>query len=309
MGQLLETAEANLPGVRGDVDTEFLHDLRVAVRRGRSVLKLVGGAFPARDAEVGRVELKWLGDLTTPTRDLDVYLLGLDDLAAEVTATSWNPAHLDPFRGFLAAKRAKEQRALVRGLASAHGARAFAAWARLGVVEPTVGDAPHTTVPDADEPASDRLAGEPVGGVARRCIARAFSRVVDSGARIGPASPASDLHDLRKRCKELRYALEVFASLHAPAAQRILVGDLKVLQDCLGEFQDTEVQQHAIRHYAEEMLAAGVGSAETVMAMGRLADRLEERQVQARARFATLFTDFASKRTRSHLLALRRVTP
>ena len=30
----------NLPGLLADVDTEFLHDFRVAVRRTRSTLKL-----------------------------------------------------------------------------------------------------------------------------------------------------------------------------------------------------------------------------------------------------------------------------
>src|SRR3984957_13477009 len=40
--RLLDTIEANLGGVVADTDTEFLHDLRVAVRRTRSALKLFG---------------------------------------------------------------------------------------------------------------------------------------------------------------------------------------------------------------------------------------------------------------------------
>lgn len=34
--RLADIVEANLPGTLADVDTEFLHDLRVAVRRTRS---------------------------------------------------------------------------------------------------------------------------------------------------------------------------------------------------------------------------------------------------------------------------------
>jgi len=67
------------------------------------------------------------------------------------------------------------------------------------------------------------------------------------------------------------------------------------------------VQQHAIRQFAEDMLAGDGASSATVdavMAMGRLADRLEERQQAARARFAQLFIGFAGPGPRSHLVAL-----
>ena len=37
--RLLEIAEVNLPGTLEDLDTEFLHDLRVSIRRARSVLR------------------------------------------------------------------------------------------------------------------------------------------------------------------------------------------------------------------------------------------------------------------------------
>ena len=37
--RLDEIAEANLPGTLEDLDTEFLHDLRVSIRRARSVLR------------------------------------------------------------------------------------------------------------------------------------------------------------------------------------------------------------------------------------------------------------------------------
>ena len=100
MRALLDAAQRNMPGVLADTDSEFLHDLRVAIRRGRSALKVPGAALPAAHAETAGVALKWLGDLTTPTRDLDVYLLGLDGLASEVATPGWDVAQLGPFREF-----------------------------------------------------------------------------------------------------------------------------------------------------------------------------------------------------------------
>ena len=77
-------------------------------------------------------------------------------------------------------------------------------------------------------------------------IRRAHRRVMPRGGAITDASPGENLHDLRKRCKELRYALEFFASLHDPGAQRQAVRELKELQDVLGTFQDCQVQQQEI---------------------------------------------------------------
>jgi len=83
---LFDTLTANVNGTVRDIDTEFLHDLRVAVRRTRSALKLTGDVLPGDMAARFRPEFKWLGDLTTPTRDLDVYLLGYAGMAAGLVA-------------------------------------------------------------------------------------------------------------------------------------------------------------------------------------------------------------------------------
>ena len=79
--RLLDTIGANVDGVLRDIDTEFLHDFRVAVRRTRSAIKLLGEVLPADLAKHYKTEFKWLGDVTTPVRDLDVHLLGFDAMA------------------------------------------------------------------------------------------------------------------------------------------------------------------------------------------------------------------------------------
>jgi hypothetical protein len=107
---LLDTLEQNVDGVLRDIDTEFLHDLRVAVRRTRSALKLLGDVLPADLTAHYKTEFKWLGDLTTPVRDLDVYLLGFGDLTDGLLAAT--PEDLEPFREFLVRQRAGEFRRL-----------------------------------------------------------------------------------------------------------------------------------------------------------------------------------------------------
>ena len=140
-------------------------------------------------------------------------------------------------------------------------------------------------------------------------IARTYRRARRLGEAITEASPATDLHALRKRCKELRYLLEFFASLLNQRPYRTVLGQLKELQDCLGEFQDAQVQRAAVSAFADEMLAAGGTSAATFMAMGRAADAVESRQGQARAQFAERFERFANKRTRRNVADLTMAQP
>jgi CHAD domain-containing protein len=274
LGGFATAMDDNLPGLLDDVDTEFLHDFRVAVRRTRATLKIGRPALPDTMRTDWEPAFKWLGDLTTPVRDLDVYELDLPTMGSWLVAA--DPADLAAFATHLRARRTAGRRALLRGLRSQRYRRLRADWdlalARLG---------------DDDGPS-----GPTAGELADQAIRRAARRVLRGGRSVSADSPATDLHDLRKRCKELRYALEVFAPVVDARIRKKVVGDLKDLQDVLGRFQDTEVQRRALRGFAEEMMTDGT-SAEAVLAMGELIGHLDSEQDRARAEFDTAFSTFA----------------
>ncbi len=277
--RLLDTLEQNVDGVLRDVDTEFLHDLRVAVRRSRSAIKLLGEVLPEDLARHYAAEFKWLGDLTTPTRDLDVHLLGFDSMTAQLTAAS--PADLEPFRAFLVRRRAREVRRLAAALRGPRFRAITDDWRKV-------------LLEIRDTGASRRRRREPTAAeLALRTTERAFRRIAAHGAAITADSPPESLHDLRKRAKELRYLLEFFASLHDPVAYRKVVGELKSLQDCLGDFQDSQVQREEIHTMADAMLAERAAPAATLLAMGEIAAKLTLSQTEARADFARRFARFA----------------
>ena len=277
--RLLDTLEQNVDGVLRDIDTEFLHDLRVAVRRTRSAIKLLGGVLPDGLAGPYAAEFKWLGDLTTPTRDLDVNLLGFDAMAGRLVAAS--AEDLEPFRAFLLRRRVKEFRRLAAGLRSARFKAITDHW-RKALVE----------VRDAGGPRKRRR--EPTAAeLALATTGRAFRKIVAHGSAITPESAPESLHDLRKRAKELRYLLEFFAPLHDPATYKKVVGDLKQLQDSLGEFQDSQVQREEIHALADAMLAERAAPAATLLAMGEIAANLAISQAEAREDFAMRFARFA----------------
>jgi CHAD domain-containing protein len=281
--RLLDTLEANVRGTIREIDTEFLHDLRVAVRRTRSAVKLCGDVLPAGVPEAFSGEFKWLGDVTTPIRDLDVYLLSYDEMAAGLLAAT--PAELEPFHRHLAQGREIEQRELVRALRSRRFLDLTKAW-RKALAAP----APRRSIT--------------AGALADDRIGRAHRKVLKRGAAITPDSPPESLHDLRKRCKELRYLLEFFASLYDPAIHQQAVRDLKGLQDCLGEYQDCQVQQHEIRMFAAQMMTERDVPATALLAMGELASKIARRERRARREFADRFADFAAAASQQRFRAL-----
>jgi CHAD domain-containing protein len=270
--------EANMPGTLEDLDTEFLHDLRVAIRRSRSVLRELKGAFPAGPLKVQRDALKWIQAVTGPARDLDVQLLEWDALVAELPAER-RPA-LDPVRELLVKKRAAALRALRREL---RGPAYRQAW--TGYRAFLAGDlGPARDRPDAKRPLDD---------VAGRRIRTVYRKMVQLGGAIDQDSPADDLHDLRKRGKELRYLLELFGALWPRDVTKPMVTSLKGLQDVLGTHQDREVQAGQLRELAVE-LAGETGGPDALLALGVLVDRLGAQQHEARDGFAERFAAFSA---------------
>ena len=268
---LADIAEANVQGTLDDVDTEFLHDLRVSVRRARSVLRELAGVHaPAPRARLRR-ELKWVQAVTGPLRDLDVQLLEWDDVA------TGQADELAPLRGMLERRRARELVRVRRALRSRRFAAALEAWRALA------------SAPPSDEP----RAALPIEAVAADRIRRVYRKMVRDGSRIDADSPDEDLHELRKRGKELRYLLELFGSQFPSDVVKPLVRALKDLQDVLGRFQDRSVQTEMLRENADELAALRDGPG-AVLAAGSVISRLEADKRAARLRFAERFGAFAS---------------
>jgi CHAD domain-containing protein len=276
---LLDTMEANIAGTKANLDSEFLHDLRVATRRTRSAMSQIKGVFDPQQLEPFKQGFGWIGQITGPTRDLDVYLLEYDRYRASLPQAL--QADLDPFYSFLLNHHKTEQAILVKKLNSPHFRKLLKNW-RIWLESPT---ADQRNVPNAVKPTAK---------LADKRISKLYARVLQDGSAIGPDSPAELMHDLRKDCKKLRYMMEFFQSLYPKPAIRELIKRLKVILDNLGEFQDLEVQAHSLEAFGNQMLKEGA-PASALMAMGVLVGRLFEGQTRAREEFATLFAAFSSK--------------
>ena len=283
-GATYETMLATLPGARAAIDSEFLHDFRVAVRRSRAWLSRLKDVLDVELLQHMKQELGWLAAVTGPVRDLDVYLLLVDGYRAELPEQ--DAAALGVFEQYIRRQRRTAQRRLVRALDTDRFSALMRRW-------------PNWL--KNMERASVAPAREPVIDVASRALAKQCKRVSCRGRAITPSSAPGALQELRIECKKLHYLLEAFGSLYEAGGTARLTRGLKRLQDNLGDLHDFEVQSNALRDFANQIAAKGGGAADTQVAMGRLVERLGARQQAERIRFAETWSRFESKRNRAFM--------
>jgi CHAD domain-containing protein len=277
---LLAVIEANLPGALGDVDAEFLHDLRVAVRRSRAVQRELRRVFPPSELAHFSAEFRWLQRATGRARDIDVYVLEFDEFRLQLPEAV--RGDLDPLLTVLQQRRAGARRGMVRVLRSERACSLLRDWGQFlaGIESGGVSGGPD--------------AARPIADVAAAAIAKVYRRMVQMGRAMDADSPPDAYHELRKKGKELRYLLELFAAPLCPAGVvKPMIHLLKSLQDVLGRYQDTEVQAALLRSFSDAV-AARPNGAVGLIAMGRLIERLEEQGVAARDEFAERFAAFSS---------------
>lgn len=243
------------PGTRLGTDPEELHQMRVATRRMRAMLR---AARPLLDREwVGslRAELGWLGGALGPVRDLDVLL---EHLRAD--AHLLGGADEQAFLGLLAALEAEREADRDRLLGCLDETRFVALIDRL---ESETG-APRLVADDAS-----------LHTLARH----EFRRLRKAVRRLGTDPPDDELHVTRIAVKRARYAAELAERSVGRAAGGV-IRDCKALQDVLGDHQDAAVAEARIR-----ALVGARTRPDRALAAGRVIERQHERRRQARAAF------------------------
>ncbi len=278
------TLEANESGLLADLDIEFLHDYRVATRASRSVLNRMREVFPEREHEKARADLAWLGQITGPKRDLDVFLGDLDRHTARLPPL-WR-AHLEPLRAYLCEQQRVEHDRLAAELGSAR----YQAFKR---------DYPAWLARAAKRRVRQGPGASPAVALASRAIWRAYHALLSEGFSVLEDSPIERVHELRKTGKKLRYLIEAFQSLYRADAVRQIVPDLKHRPACLGAIVDRDVERQLLRRYGNALAARERPPPdETAVSMKMLEALLFEEQEAHRAGFDAALDRFARPRNR-----------
>jgi CHAD domain-containing protein len=246
---------AHDPGVRIGGDSEDVHQLRVAVRRSRAVLRAARPLLDRSATEPVRDELQWLGDLLGPVRDLDVLL---EDLEERVAAL--------PQEDQFAAKRIVQALATERDLARARLLEGLESERYFGLLDRLARLA-------AEPPASEKE--KPL----EKLAARQFKRVRRCVDELDDEPTDAQLHRVRVLAKRARYSAELAETTVGKPATRF-IDRAKDLQDVIGEHQDAVVASRRI----QDTLASVRGN-RVSFAAGRLVEAQEERRLQAREAF------------------------
>ncbi|SJM94595.1 CHAD domain-containing protein [Crenothrix polyspora] len=273
---LLHMLKVNESGTIANIDTEFLHDFRVAVRRTRVGLSQVKNTLPDDIVVRFKEFFSWLGQITSETRDLDVYLLNFEYYKKQVPVDL--RASLDLLHELLAAKQRQAQKQLAKHLRSARYSTLLAAW------EAYLGSTPNNKPTQVDAKLT-------IKALADLRIWKVYKRVIKEGEAIDQHTPPEALHRLRKTCKKLRYLMEFFQHLYAERRITSLIKQLKRLQDVLGDYQDYATQQQKLMHFSQEMQVSNAPD-KTIMAMALLIEDFDKRKNKIRDHFTWQFSAF-----------------
>jgi len=275
----LAQVEGNARGLVDGDDPEWIHQMRIGVRRLRACLSLARRGVGAARIEPLRVEWRWLAQALGPARDLDVFVL--DTLPAFHTAAtrSSHAPILAPALAVLAARAADHRRdaraAAKAAVGSARFLRAVLATGALAAALDRGGD--H----DDDRPRLARGARD----FARPLLRGRHGALLALGAHLTHAAP-QERHATRLAAKKLRYATEFFAPLYRAKRARRYRQALAAVQDELGAWNDVSVASHLAA------TLAGTESAATAALAGWAAAQ-EAARGEALAR---TWSDFAGTR-------------
>ncbi len=199
-----------------EADPEFIHQMRVALRRLRSALRTFRPALPEDFEAAVLPPIKALAQRLGSARDWDV-------LATEIVGPACRAFAGDAGLAALAAAVERHRQPARAGVLEGLQAQSLCLvlldfHARL-LRAPAAPDAESLTV----------FAARRLGRLHRKALAL---------ARAAQDMDPARLHALRIGAKRLRYALEFFAPLYAGREMRKALGILTALQDSLGALND-----------------------------------------------------------------------
>jgi CHAD domain-containing protein len=208
-------------------DPEDVHQARVATRRLRSDLKTFDSLLDADWVASTRAELKWLGEVLGAVRDDDVLDMRLRRQLAKLPEPDGPDAKLILAR--LAYERDDHRQAMLEALETQRYRNLVAAL--------------------------EAAAAESGPPVEAQIVRRPWERLESGVKKLSPEPADEELHEIRKRAKQCRYALEAIAPLagdDAIAWAKAVAG----LQTVLGDLNDAVVAERWLRR-GEHSFVAG----------------------------------------------------
>ena len=226
---------------------EGVHQMRVAMRRLRSALRIFRDVMPLEQYLRVTDEIKWQTKNLGDTRDLDVFM---DEIVGPVAAAmDGEPAFsallkrlaVDRDNARTAAQKEIDNPRFTEFLLQTLGWIEGRKWRNRRAAEPTA------------------LLGQPIIELSDKLLSKRFKKVRKQG-RIFDTLSVDEKHQLRIDVKKLRYATDFFSSLYGYERVSGFIASLQKLQDGLGYMNDLAVAGNLVAHLVKTSPRSTVGA-------------------------------------------------
>lgn len=247
LGQALSSeqhrAEKNAPWIKDHPDPEFLHDLRVALRRTSSLIKSLEPLFGSIDTSWFRTELKYFINTSSPVRDLE----NLGTFTCRQLDANNSSPELEDLNSKIARDVSRSYDELAQLIPSPRFDNLILSWGQIArkSVSQSLASTPSANAMGSASDQIDSIDVLPKTRVkesARVLLAKSGTTLIRKARKAKKIKTAESLHSLRKEAKTFRYLLEFYEPVLEPVRTRQCINSIKKLQDALGQHQDTFVQ-------------------------------------------------------------------
>lgn len=222
---VMSHVQANDSGLLRHSDPEYVHQMRVGLRRLRSALSVFRPVLDAASSQAMTAEVRWLARMLGTARDWDVFM---ETAYAQPHAAFPEHAGIQAYGREFRKRQRLARRKAQRAVASAR-------YQRL-VLE--IGALLHARGwRNAPNPDAAQALEQPVMAYAAEVLEARYARLRKRGRKVEQHS-LQELHELRIAAKKLRYAAHFFAGLYDGDRVEALLTHLARLQDALGALND-----------------------------------------------------------------------
>lgn len=270
-------------------DLEYVHEMRVAIRRLRAAMRVFCKSFVG-GLKAESKQLCELAGVLGAARDADVFV----DFLKKYSKS--RPREIrNALRGLIRWER-DQRRESYRQLMAICRSSAYQEF--LGLLYHAVKS---RSVDNGDVVSSEKGLARLVGQRARKALAKGMGQVMKFGKNLHRLT-ADEQHQLRIGCKKLRYAAEFFTEISPPQLQDV-IGSLVQLQDLLGKAHDADVYTARLGLYFDQRQRKKP-AADPAAAVRSLRRYLKLRKQNDLEKAAALWKKFVSRRVQTRVEAL-----
>ena len=226
----LNHLHANESGMLLGQDTEYLHQMRVALRRQRSAVSLFSKVLPKDGLSSLSRELKWLSSQLGPARDWDVFVI---ETMAPICASFSEHTGMKVLQDRCNHLQRQHHESACHAIESNHYVQLMLQMGEWLIEEDWF---------DQTGTSSIKMTGTQSGVTVKKfadnLLADRHQKMMRKGEGLTSFSVA-ELHDLRIVAKKQRYAVEFFIGLYPSKRAGRYIRTLSLLQDILGVMNDT----------------------------------------------------------------------